>query len=100
MLGDMFKGDSADTCTGKFSAQVHEGPSRGSRVCNPGSEDPHQCERKFWSERSACAALGYWHKRRWPLFLVNYSNLILSCLVTAVVKIPEGIIVVGFQMGS
>ena len=23
---------------------------------------------KFWSERSACAALGCWHKRRWPLF--------------------------------
>ena len=22
----------------------------------------------FWSERSACAALGFWHKRRWPLF--------------------------------
>ena len=22
----------------------------------------------FWSERSACAALGCWHKRRWPLF--------------------------------
>ena len=21
-----------------------------------------------WSERSACAALGCWHKRRWPLF--------------------------------
>ena len=20
-----------------------------------------------WSERSACAALGCWHKRRWPL---------------------------------
>ena len=25
----------------------------------------------YWSERSACAALGCWHKRRWPLFLVN-----------------------------
>ena len=22
----------------------------------------------YWSERSACAALGCWHKRRWPLF--------------------------------
>ena len=22
---------------------------------------------KYWSERSACAALGCWHKRRWPL---------------------------------
>ena len=21
----------------------------------------------FWSEQSACAALGCWHKRRWPL---------------------------------
>ena len=24
--------------------------------------------KKNWSERSACAALGCWHKRRWPLF--------------------------------
>jgi hypothetical protein len=23
--------------------------------------------RRNWSERSACAALGCWHKRRWPL---------------------------------
>ena len=23
-----------------------------------------------WSERSACAALGCWHKRKWPLFLI------------------------------
>jgi hypothetical protein len=23
---------------------------------------------KCWSERSACAALGCWHKQRWPLF--------------------------------
>ena len=22
----------------------------------------------YWSEQSACAALGCWHKRRWPLF--------------------------------
>ena len=22
----------------------------------------------YWSQRSACAALGCWHKRRWPLF--------------------------------
>ena len=22
----------------------------------------------YWSEQSACAALGYWQKRRWPIF--------------------------------
>ena len=22
---------------------------------------------RYWSERSACAALGCWHTRRWPL---------------------------------
>jgi hypothetical protein len=27
---------------------------------------------RYWSERSACAALGYWHKRRWPLFMVFF----------------------------
>ena len=34
----------------------------------------------YWSERSACAALGCWQKRRWPLFLViNLFFLLLSC---------------------
>ena len=33
-----------------------------------GSEDPPWRAPVFWSERSACAALGCWHKRRWPLF--------------------------------
>ena len=38
-----------------------------------------------WSERSAYAALGCWHKRRWPLFLV----LIFSCfLVVLLVHAP------------
>ena len=46
-LGDMFEGDSADTRAGKFPLTSIGGPSRGSRVCRPGSEDPHQRERKF-----------------------------------------------------
>ena len=33
-----------------------------------------------WSEQSACAALGCWHKRRWALFLIYYSSS-CSCLV-------------------
>ena len=33
-----------------------------------------QKQLNFWSERSACAAPGCWHKRRWPLFLVIYSS--------------------------
>ena len=24
---------------------------------------------RYWSERSACAALGCWHKQRWPLLV-------------------------------
>ena len=38
-LGEMFEGDSADTRAGKFPL-VDEGPSGGSRVRRPGSEDP------------------------------------------------------------
>jgi hypothetical protein len=40
----------------------------------------------FWSERSACAALGCWQKRSWPLcfFLVYFS---------AITKIPEGVVI-------
>ena len=41
-LGEMFEGDSADTCAGKFPlSSVDGGPSGGSRVRRPGSEDPH-----------------------------------------------------------
>ena len=43
----MFEGDSADTCAVKISTHVYGGPSRGSRVRRPGSEDPHLRERKF-----------------------------------------------------
>ena len=27
--------------------------------------------RQNWSERSACAALGCWHKRSWPLLILD-----------------------------
>ena len=37
----MFEGDSADMCS------VDGGPSGGSRVRRPGSEDPYRHERKF-----------------------------------------------------
>ena len=33
--------------------------------------------RNNWSERSAWAALGCWHKRRWPLFY--FSTFLFSC---------------------
>ena len=46
-LGEMFEGDSADTFTGKFSASFDGGPSGGSPLRRPGSEDPHRRERKF-----------------------------------------------------
>ena len=29
-------------------------------------------EQLFLSERSACAALGCWHKPKWPLFLIFF----------------------------
>ena len=39
-LGEMFEGDSADMCAEKISASVDGGPSGGSHVRRPGSEDP------------------------------------------------------------
>ena len=41
-LGEMFEGDSADTCAGKFPLV-----SMGGRVNGQVSEDPNQRERKF-----------------------------------------------------
>ena len=38
-LGEMFEGDSADTCSEKYLL-VSMGPSRGSSVRRPVSEDP------------------------------------------------------------
>ena len=46
-LGEMFEGDSADTCGEKFPLTSMGGPSCGSRVLRPGSEDPHRRERNF-----------------------------------------------------
>ena len=40
-LGDVFEGDSADTCGGKCWLMLMGGASGGSRVRSPG------CERKF-----------------------------------------------------
>ena len=48
-LGDVFEGDSADTSAGKFPLMLIGGPSGGSIVCRPGSEDPHWRERKLLS---------------------------------------------------
>ena len=44
-----------------------------------------------WSERSACAAHGCWHKRRWPLFLVFFPLvLVLSLLAFTPERIVLG----------
>ena len=52
--------------------------------------------REFWSERSACAARGCWHKRRWPLFLIIFPHLLVVVVGgTLLLFTPEGI-VVGF----
>ena len=39
-MGEMFEGDSSDTCADR-------GPSGGSRMRRPGSKDPHWRERKL-----------------------------------------------------
>ena len=46
-LGDMFEGDFAYTCANDFFSHVYGGPSGGSSVRRPGSEDLHQHEWKF-----------------------------------------------------
>ena len=40
--GEMFEGDSADTCAAKITASVDGGPSGGSHVRRLGREDPHR----------------------------------------------------------
>jgi hypothetical protein len=45
-LGEVFKGDSADTCAGKFPLVSMGGRANG-QACADGSEDPHRRERKF-----------------------------------------------------
>jgi hypothetical protein len=46
-LGEMFEGDSADMCGGKFPLVSMGGRSGGSSVRRPGSEGPHQRQRKL-----------------------------------------------------
>jgi hypothetical protein len=48
-----------------------------------------------WSEQSAFAAIGCWHKRRWQLFLIFFHScccFLVVIALTAVVKIPEGVV--------
>ena len=44
-LGEMFEGDSADTCNGKFSLMLMGGRANGQACAD--SEDPHRRERKL-----------------------------------------------------
>ena len=46
-LGEMFEGFSAETNTRKMSARINGALSGGSCMRTPGSEDPHQHERKM-----------------------------------------------------
>ena len=48
-LGEMFEGDSADMCAGKFPL-MSMGDERTAKRAQTGSEDPHQRERKFCLE--------------------------------------------------
>ena len=43
-LGEVFKGDSADTCAEKFPLVLMGGRANGAQTV---SEDPHRRERKF-----------------------------------------------------
>ena len=43
-LGEMFEGDSADMCIGKFTLMSMGGEAEGSRMRRPGSEDPDRAE--------------------------------------------------------
>ena len=55
----------------------------------------------YWSERSACAALGCWHKRRWPLFQVHFSTYLVVLLTTVIQNHRRGCrIVSNFCMWS
>jgi hypothetical protein len=45
----MVEGDSADTCARKFSGSVDGGPSGGSSVRRPRSEDPQSALAEFES---------------------------------------------------
>ena len=39
-LGEMFEGDSAETCAGKISASVDGGPREGLACADPGARTP------------------------------------------------------------
>ena len=64
----MFEGESADTCAGKISAHVNGGPSGGSSVRRPGTEDPHRHERNsitFGNSNRVC----------WQLYPVKVTRM-------------------------
>ena len=52
-LGEMFEGDSADTCAGKFLVISMGGRAEGLACADPGARAPHRRERKFLVESKA-----------------------------------------------
>ena len=43
-LKEMFEGDSADTCPGKFLLMLMRGRAEGIACAAPGARTPYQCE--------------------------------------------------------
>ena len=54
-LGEMFEGDSADSCAGKFSLVSMGGRADGLACADPGVRTPIGMSGN-WSERVACAS--------------------------------------------
>ena len=61
-----------DQAHAKTSPLVGTGPCGTAPVVTSSGACPAKLMN--WSERSACAALGCWHKRRWPLFCIFWSE--------------------------
>ena len=57
-VGEMFEGDSAYTCTGKFPLMSIRDPNGGSSVRRPMSKNPHRRERTFFNLFIGCIVLG------------------------------------------
>ena len=59
-LGEMFEGDSADTCAGKFPLTLMGAERRVSRA-QTRERGPHRREWKFWSYCYSCKPIFVWY---------------------------------------
>ena len=78
-LGEMFGGDSADTCAGKFPLMLM-GDKRTVKHVQTVSEDPHRRDRKLLFKKLQMAALSAIRNRKSQKLREGFEDFLARCV--------------------